>query len=98
MDRALEQAAGGRAMKRASKISGTPAEAAPALTPAKRRTARKRAEAATALETAIDYHFKEPDLLERALTHISALGGGSRTASYQRLEFLGDHVLGLIIS
>ena len=37
-------------------------------------------------------------MLDRALTHISALGGGSRTGSYQRLEFLGDHVLGLIIS
>jgi len=37
-------------------------------------------------------------LLERALTHISALAGGSRTNSYQRLEFLGDHVLGLVIS
>ena len=30
----------------------------------------------------------------RALTHISALAGGSRAGSYQRLEFLGDHVLG----
>ena len=37
-------------------------------------------------------------MLERALTHISALSGGNRAASYQRLEFLGDHVLGLVIS
>jgi ribonuclease-3 len=36
--------------------------------------------------------------LDRALTHISALSGGNRSASYQRLEFLGDHVLGLVIS
>ncbi len=35
-----------------------------------------------------------------ALTHISALAGVRATAaaSYQRLEFLGDHVLGLVIS
>ncbi|MEW6451691.1 MAG: ribonuclease III [Pseudomonadota bacterium] len=86
-------------MKRSAKNTEAPAEeAAPVLSPAKRRAARKRAEAATALETAIGYEFKDHDLLERALTHISALGGGSRTGSYQRLEFLGDHVLGLIIS
>ena len=30
------------------------------------------------------------------MTHISALSGGSRANSYQRLEFLGDHVLGLV--
>lgn len=85
-------------MKKASKAPGTSAEAPPALTPGKRRSARKRAEATTALETAVGYEFNDRDLLERALTHISALGGGSRTGSYQRLEFLGDHVLGLIIS
>ena len=85
-------------MKRASKTSEAPADAVPALAPAKRRVTRKRTEATTALETAIGYEFKDRDLLERALTHISALGGGSRTGSYQRLEFLGDHVLGLIIS
>ena len=35
----------------------------------------------------------------RALTHISALTGArNRAGSYQRLEFLGDHVLGLVIS
>ena len=50
------------------------------------------------LEKTIGYRFKDRDLLERSLTHISALAGGSRANSYQRLEFLGDHVLGLIIS
>jgi ribonuclease-3 len=84
-------------MKRA-KTSEAPAAAAPKETPAKRRASRKHAAATTALEVAVGYEFKDCDLLERALTHISALGGGSRTASYQRLEFLGDHVLGLIIS
>src|SRR4029077_17354169 len=38
-------------------------------------------------------------LLEQALTHISALAGArNRASSYQRLEFLGDHVLGLVVS
>ena len=50
------------------------------------------------LEQTIGYRFKDGELLVRALTHISALAGGSRAGSYQRLEFLGDHVLGLIIS
>jgi ribonuclease-3 len=37
-------------------------------------------------------------LLDGALTHISALSGKNRVDSYQRLEFLGDHVLGLVVS
>jgi ribonuclease-3 len=51
------------------------------------------------LEARIGYRFADRTLIERALTHISALTGpDSRSASYQRLEFLGDHVLGLVIS
>lgn len=51
-----------------------------------------------ALEDRIGYKFADKALLERALTHISALSGGDRANSYQRLEFLGDHVLGLVVS
>jgi ribonuclease-3 len=53
------------------------------------------------LEGKIGHKFAEQALLERALTHNSAVTGGgpqSRSASYQRLEFLGDHVLGLVVS
>jgi ribonuclease-3 len=64
----------------------------------KRRTPRRRAIAASALEKTIGYRFKDRELLERSLTHVSALGGGNRASSYQRLEFLGDHVLGLVVS
>jgi ribonuclease-3 len=46
----------------------------------------------------IGYSFADEALLDRALTHISALSGKSRSGSYQRLEFLGDRVLGLVIS
>jgi ribonuclease III len=50
------------------------------------------------LEERIGHSFAEKSLLESALTHISALSGKSRAGSYQRLEFLGDHVLGLVVS
>jgi ribonuclease III len=50
------------------------------------------------LEERIGYSFAENALLNNALTHISALSGKSRASSYQRLEFLGDHVLGLVVS
>ena len=59
---------------------------------------RGRAKDRGALEDRIGYHFADKTLLERALTHISAASGGARVNSYQRLEFLGDHVLGLVIS
>jgi ribonuclease-3 len=50
------------------------------------------------LEERIGHSFAQASLLDSALTHISALSGKSRTGSYQRLEFLGDHVLGLVVS
>jgi ribonuclease-3 len=42
----------------------------------------------------IDYQFRQPDLLRSALTHAS--GANTRLASNERMEFLGDSVLGLI--
>jgi ribonuclease-3 len=60
---------------------------------------KRRARAASDFEQRIGYRFRDPLLLEQALTHISALAGArNRAASYQRLEFLGDHVLGLVVS
>lgn len=41
----------------------------------------------------IGYHFKNQLFLERALTHSSA-----GDENYERLEFLGDRVLGLVIA
>lgn len=77
-------------------IQGAAAADAPAVRPKELRRSRR---AATALEERIGYHFADPVLLNCALTHISALKGPrNRTGSYQRLEFLGDHVLGLVIS
>ena len=51
-----------------------------------------------ALAERIAYKFGDESLLEQALTHISAVKGKGRVGSYQRLEFLGDRVLGLAIS
>ena len=45
-------------------------------------------------QEAIGYRFKRPELLRAALTHTS--GANTRAASNERLEFLGDSVLGLV--
>jgi len=51
------------------------------------------------LEARLGYRFADPDLLDRALTHSSAVSPAKRTErSYQRLEFLGDRVLGLVVA
>ena len=50
-----------------------------------------------ALETLIGYRFADRNLLDLALTHVSA-SGPARGDSYQRLEFLGDRVLGLAVA
>jgi len=76
---------------------GSPASAKVAKSK-RSRPAKRRAAAASVLEQTIGYDFQDSELLARALTHISALAGASRVGSYQRLEFLGDHVLGLVIS
>jgi ribonuclease III len=57
----------------------------------------KRLPKTETLQERLGYTFKDMDLLVRALTHVSAPGGAGRL-SYQRLEFLGDRVLGLAIS
>jgi ribonuclease-3 len=43
----------------------------------------------------IEYHFTNPALLELALTHSSV--APTRVLSNERLEFLGDAVLGLVV-
>ncbi len=48
------------------------------------------------LADVLGYRFKDKNLLLEALTHASAVS--SDRATYQRLEFLGDRVLGLVIA
>jgi ribonuclease-3 len=75
-------------------------------TPAKKKRTRSSkakdkaaADANAALEARIGHSFTDPNLLMQAITHVSALKSGrKRGDSYQRLEFLGDHVLGLVVS
>jgi ribonuclease III len=65
----------------------------------KRRPRSGSKAAAAALEARIGHKFADSTLLATALTHVSALKPSrKRGDSYQRLEFLGDHVLGLIVS
>ncbi|MGH7153904.1 MAG: ribonuclease III, partial [Acetobacteraceae bacterium] len=51
-------------------------------------------------EAALGHHFARPELLREALTHRSAVQrrGHRGDASNERLEFLGDRVLGLLIA
>ena len=54
-----------------------------------------------AVEEILSYRFKDKSLLEEALTHSSYYNNnnnGESFRSYQRLEFLGDMVLGLALS
>ena len=48
------------------------------------------------LQEILQYKFKNPKLLKQALTHSSITGNERR--NYERLEFLGDRVLGLTMA
>jgi ribonuclease-3 len=52
------------------------------------------------LERIVGHGFRDRSLLERAVTHSSAAGDGgpSSPADNERLEFLGDAVLGMLVS
>jgi ribonuclease-3 len=61
----------------------------------RRRPVDNRAE----LETSLGYGFRDPALLDEALTHASMAGiRRRRTRTNERLEFLGDRVLGLTVA
>lgn len=49
-----------------------------------------------ALQDRIGHAFSDPALLERALTHASVGDGSRKVRHNERLEFLGDRVLGLL--
>ena len=51
------------------------------------------------LERRLGHRFRDPALLERALTHRSkAHEEGKSTAHYERFEFLGDSLLGFLVA
>jgi ribonuclease III len=57
-------------------------------------TTEREAEILEDCQKAIGYQFRQPELLRAALTHTS--GADTRLGSNERLEFLGDAVLGLV--
>ena len=54
--------------------------------------------AAKAIEARLSHQFADRRFLTEALTHSSAVGRGRGRRSNERLEFLGDRVLGLVIA
>ena len=57
--------------------------------------ANREAEILEECQNAINYRFRNLKLLRAALTHSS--GADTRLASNERLEFLGDAILGLVV-
>ncbi|TYR32768.1 ribonuclease III [Mesorhizobium microcysteis] len=57
---------------------------------------RNGPELVAAIEAITGHAFADVGLLRRALTHASAKG--AQGSDYQRLEFLGDRVLGLVVA
>jgi ribonuclease III len=58
----------------------------------------RRDAAVAELEGRIGHSFKDRDLLQRALTHSSVGNGATKVRHNERLEFLGDRVLNLIVA
>ncbi|MDO5710096.1 MAG: ribonuclease III, partial [Coriobacteriales bacterium] len=52
----------------------------------------------SAVEDIIGHQFQNKDLIASAITHPSAAEGMPVSTSYERLEFLGDAILGAIIA
>lgn len=51
-----------------------------------------------ALEQRLEHEFGDPELLRRAMSHRSWVAESDATTSNERLEFLGDAVLGWVIA
>jgi ribonuclease-3 len=62
--------------------------------PSKELTSTRERAILEECQEAIGYRFQKPELLRAALTHTS--GANTRLGSNERLEFLGDSVLGLV--
>jgi ribonuclease III len=62
------------------------------------RTAPDTRPADIAVDSILGYRFHNPKLLQDALTHRSYANSVSLAPTYERLEFLGDSVLGLLVA
>ncbi len=63
------------------------------MTTKTRDDSEKRETDLAVFQDRLGYHFKNPDHLNHALTHAS-----TGEENYERLEFLGDRVLGLVVA
>lgn len=50
------------------------------------------------LQDALGHRFADTELLRDALTHPSVQGARENETGYERLEFLGDRILGLVVA
>lgn len=66
------------------------------MTETAERPSRDAIQDVTRLQERIGYHFHNPRLLRLALTHASA--SDQELSNNERLEFLGDRVLGLVVA
>ncbi len=84
---------------KASNISSRKGEIGQVPEPAKGSTLQTTSDVVSDIEDIFGYRFKNRALLEEALTHRSLVDVNSaRRSHYERLEFIGDAVLGLGIS
>jgi ribonuclease-3 len=58
----------------------------------------QREAAVAELERRVGHQFQDRELLERALTHASVGNGAKKVRDNERMEFLGDRVLNLIVA
>src|SRR5262249_50464756 len=100
--------------RRRESVAGLGRNSGHPLGPADDRDSLSRASAAALAEELADtfgHRFRQPELLREALTHPSASAPSGKSASvrparprparergYERLEFLGDRVLGLVVA
>jgi len=57
-----------------------------------------RTQAAAGVERELGWTFRDRELLDRALTHGSVGQGANRSRTNERLEYLGDRVLALVLA
>ena len=74
------------------------ADAVEAIDPPRRHKILTIAKKLALAEQICGHTFKNRDLLQSAITHPSAVEGQPVSASYERLEFLGDSILGSIVA
>ena len=80
MRRGTKQEIASKPAQRTSGRDGAGAQAAKAaaVPPRRRRVTKIRKAAASVLEETVGYRFKDQELLDRSLTHISSVSGGNR--------------------